>query len=205
MPSINMIASRRAEKKRQALNIKRLVYAIAAEIACVIAAFSILYVKVITLRGHVTDLTAQAQKLQPKVDEIKHLEQATADLQPKVKTLDGAKADTLYWYTNICAITDSLPAKSWLTSMGLGGGGGAPGSVAGSDPVVSISGVALDETTVGQAMQLMNQSPYLDHVDLSVIQQQKTGNVNTVSFQMSVHLKPEAAPAAGPKGGATNV
>jgi Tfp pilus assembly protein PilN len=204
MPSINMIANRRAEKKRQALNIKRLIYAIGAEIACVIAVFSILYVKVVTLRGHISDLSSQGQKLQPKVDEIKKLEQETADLQPKVKTLDGAKADTLYWYTNICAITNSLPGKSWLTSMGLGGGGGAPGSVAGADPVVSIAGVALDEATVGEAMQLMNQSPTLDHVDLSLVQQQKTGNLETVSFQMSVHLKPETPPTVASPGGSTN-
>ena len=37
-----------------------------------------------------------------------------------------------------------------------------------------------------------------------MVQQQKTGTVPTVSFQMTVHLKPEAAPTAD-TGGAGNV
>ena len=54
--------------------------------------------------------------------------------------------------------------------------------------------MALNQATVGTAILTMNQSPGLDHVDLASVQQQKTGKVDTVSFQMTVHLKPEAAP-----------
>ena len=38
----------------------------------------------------------------------------------------------------------------------------------------------------------MNQAPSLDHVDLAFVQQQKIGTADTVAFQMTVHLKPEA-------------
>ena len=132
--------------------------------------------------------------------QIQSLQAQTVALQPKVDTLDGAKADTLFWYDNFYTITDSLPAKTWLTSLGTGAGTGAsttptPGSNCGTDPTLNLSGIAMSEAMVGQSMLRMNQSPRLDHVDLSFVQTQKIGKADAVSFQMTVHLKPEAAPA----------
>ena len=197
MPSINMIANRRAEKKRQATNVRKLVYGISAEIGCVLAATSVLWVHMVSVQGQISDLSGQIQKLEPKVNAIDDLEKQTQLLTPKVVTLDGAKADTLFWYSNLAAITGSLPQNAWLTSLAAAGTGGAPGSASGADPTVQLSGVSLDQSQVGEAMLRMNQSPSLDHVDLAFVQQQKTGNVPTVSFQMTVHLKPEPSALAG--------
>jgi Tfp pilus assembly protein PilN len=207
MPSINMIAARRAEKRRQEQNIRKLLYGISAEIGCIVLAVSVLGVRHVTMHNHVIDLSDQIQKLEPKVNQIEALQKETAVLEPKVKTLDGAKADTLFWYSNLSAITGSLPQQTWLTALAVTNAGGAPagapGSGAGADPTVNLSGVALNQTQVGEAMLRMNQTPGLDHIDLSYVQQQKTGSVDTVSFQMTVHLKPEAAATA--QGGSSDV
>ena len=130
MPSINMIAARRAEKRRQEQNIRKLVYGIIAEIGVVVAATGALGTTFVRLNNQSADLSGQIRKLQPKVNEIQKLQQDAGRLQPKVETLDGAKADTLFWYSNLYAITNSLPPKTWLTSLGTGGagGGGRPGS-----------------------------------------------------------------------------
>lgn len=197
MPSINMIANRRAEKKRQAMNVRKLVYGISAEIGCVLVATSVLYLHMVNVRGQVSDLSGQIQKLEPKVNAIDDLEKQTQLLTPKVTTLDGAKADTLFWYSNLSAITGSLPEKVWLTSLAAAGGGGAPGSASGADPTVQFSGQSLDQSQVGEAMLRMNQSPGLDHIDLAFVQQQKTGDQTTVAFQMTVHLKPEPSALSG--------
>lgn len=195
MPTINMIANRRAEKRRQEQNIRKLIYGISAEVGCVIIAVSVLSVRQMALRGQVVDLSAQIQNLQPKVNRIQDLQTQIAALQPKVQTLDGAKADTLFWYSNLYRITSSLPDKTWLTSLGVTSGGGAPGTAAGADPTVNISGVTVNQAMVGEAMLRMNQSPGMDHIDLSYVQQQKTGTADTVSFQMTAHLKPEPSAA----------
>ena len=198
-----MIAGRRAEKRRQEQNIRKLIYGISAEIGCVVLAVSFLTVRTVSLHSHLQDLSAQIQSLEPKVNKIQQLQDASAALQPKVKTLDGAKADTLFWYSNLYAIANSLPEKTWLTSLGATGGGGAPGSAAGADPTVSLAGVTLNQSLVGEAMLRMNQSPGMDHVELAFVQQQKTGDTDTVSFQMTAHLKPE--PSTSAQGGDTNV
>ncbi len=200
MPSINMIALRRQEKRNQEKNARKLLYSIAGEISVVTAAAFVLAARILVTQGHLNDLGDQIAKLKPQVAQIQALQAQTAALQPKVDTLNGAKADTLFWYNNFYAVTDSLPPKTWLTSLGTGSGGGAaataaaPGSSSGADPVLNLAGIAMSEATVGQSMLRMNQSPRLDHVDLSFVQSQKIGQTDAVSFQMTVHLKPEAAP-----------
>ena len=206
MPSINMIAARRAEKRRQEQNTRKLVYGIAAEFGATAVIVSVMYARLLAVNGSVGDLNTEISKLQPTVNQIQLMQKETQDLQPKVATLDGAKADTLFWYNDLYAVTSCLPPKTWLTTLGTAGtsGDGSPGTAGSGDPQLSLSGVALNQSTVGTAILQMNQSPRLDHVDLAMVTQGKTGLVPTVTFQMTVHLKPEAAPAAG-TGGAGNV
>ncbi len=201
MPSINMIALRREEKRHQEQNARKLLYSIAGEIGVVLAVASVMTTRILVTQGHVNDLSDQLLKLKPQVAQIQALQAQTAALQPKVDTLDGAKADTLFWYNNFYAVTASLPPKTWLTSLGTGAGAGAsatdsaaPGTAGGTDPTLSIAGIAMTQAAVGQSMLQMNNSPSLDHVDLSFVQAQKIGTVSTVSFQMTVHLKPQAGP-----------
>lgn len=204
MPSINMIAVRRADKRHQEQNIRKLLYGIVGEVGLITAAALVIFTRILVTQGHNNDLNDQLHKLQPRVAEIQALETQTAAMQPKVATLAGAKADTLFWYSSLGAVTDSLPTQTWLTSLGTSTAAATatPGAYAGTDPTLSISGVAMSQAMVGETMLRMNTAPALDHVDLAFVTQQKIGLANAVSFQMTVHLKPEAAALApaDPKG-----
>jgi len=212
MPSINMIAVRREAKRRQELNIRKLLYGIGGEIALVALVTTVMTARILVTQGQINDLSERLTKLQPQVVRIQDLQNQTAALVPKVETLDGAKSDTLFWYKSFGAVTDSLASKAWLTSMATGSGtagaaeAAAPGAASGEDPILSVSGMAMSQAEVGETMLHMNQSPALDHVDLSYVQQQKVGDADAVAFQMTVHLKPEAGAtkpadkAAGPAG-----
>ena len=208
MPSINMIAVRREEKRRREQNIRKLLYAILGEAALVATVALVMTARILVTQSEINSLADRLAKLQPSVLKIQQLQSQTAALMPKVETLDGAKADTLFWYNNFYAVTTSLPPQAWLTSLGTGtaapqaaGQAATPGTASGDDPTLNISGVAMSQAKVGETMLRMNQSPSLDHVDLSFVQQQKIGPSDAVSFQMTVHLKPETAPVkAGSKG-----
>jgi Tfp pilus assembly protein PilN len=199
-----MIANRRAEKIRRENNLRNTVYAILAETGVVILCLGVLTIRLGSINAQIAELDGKIQSLQPKVNEIQKLQQETARLMPKVQTLDGAKQDTLFWYNSIFAVSNSLPPKTWLTNLATTGAGAdatvTPGQVSGSDPTINISGVATSHATVGETMLKMNQAPELDHVDLAFDQAQKVGKVDTVAFQMTIHLKPEPAPAG--QGGA---
>ncbi len=201
MPSINMIAVRREEKRRQEQNVRKLLYGILGEMGIIVLLAFMMTARIIVTTGRINDLSDQLHKLQPRVTQIQQLQSQTEAMTPKVDTLDGAKADTLFWYKNFYAVTASLPPQTWLTSLGTGNvaaptGPVTPGSAGGGDPTLSIAGVAMNQATVGETMLRMNQAPTLDHVDLAFVQQQKIGQSDAVSFQMTVHLKPEDSAAA---------
>jgi Tfp pilus assembly protein PilN len=199
MPSVNLIASRRVEKRRQRQNIRKLTYVTMAELGLVVLAISFMSLRLVSVNGHVADLNDQIRKLEPTVSEIASLQTETTHMLPKVTVLDNAKADTLFWYKNMITLTDSLPPKTWLTSVTTGGtaaaAGGAPvaGAVAtaADPPTFNITGVAIDQASVGEAMLRINSAATMDHADLSFVQQQKIGTVDTTAFQMTVHVKPE--------------
>lgn len=199
MPSINMIAVRREEKRRQEQNIRKLLYAILGEIGLVVAVAFVMTARILVTQNEINRLSDRVNALQPSVTKIQQLQTQTAALMPKVQTLDGAKADTLFWYKNFYAVTTSLPPKTWLTSLATGATTGTgtvtPGAAGGGDPTLNLVGVAMSQAVVGEAMLRMNQAPSLDHVDLAFVQQQKLGTAEVVAFQMTVHLKPEAGAA----------
>jgi Tfp pilus assembly protein PilN len=193
-----MIAVRREEKRRREQNIRKLLYAILGEIGLVVTLMLVMWARILVTQNQLNTLGDRLIKLQPSVTKIQQLQSQTDALMPKVQTLDGAKADTLFWYKNFYVVTSSLPPQTWLTALSTGTiaapTAAAPGSAGGGDPTLNISGVAMSQGMVGETMLRMNQSPALDHVDLSFVQQQKIGLVNAVSFQMTVHLKPETPP-----------
>jgi Tfp pilus assembly protein PilN len=191
-----MIASRRADKVRRETNLRNIFYAIVGEIGVVLLWLSFLSVRLAAIAADDAELAGKIQSLQPTVSQIQKLQNETARLMPEVQTLDGAKADTLFWYNSLYAVTNSLPAKTWLTSVGTSagaGGGTAPGAMTGTDPTLNVTGIATSHAAVGETMLRMDLAPGLDHVDLAYDQEQKTGQANTVAFQMTVHLKPEVA------------
>jgi Tfp pilus assembly protein PilN len=209
VPSINMIAARRADKKKQEQNIRRLVYAIAGEVGGTLVIISILVGRMVLINGQISDLQHETVKLKPTVASIQNMQQETQQMQPEVATLAGAHGDTMFWYDGFYAVTSALPPQSWLTALSTSGAGdAAPGAVAAGDPQLTLSGNTTEQSQVETAILQMNQLPGLDHVYLSSVTQEKVAGASKVTFQMTVHLKPEVAVTmvdTTPLAGGTNV
>lgn len=212
MPSINMIAVRRAEKQRLEQNNRKLVYLVVSEYGTVLLVLSFMLLNLVHVTGRIQDLNGQLATLEPQVAQIHDLQAQTVKLMPKVNLLKGARIDTMFWYDNFYAVTSSLPHDVWLTSMSTttnspGAASATPGNADGSDPVLALSGTSTSQSLVGEAMLKMNQAPSLDHADLQFVQSLSEPGVQLVTFQMNVHLKPEPAPAppAGAAPGGQNV
>ncbi len=198
MPSINMIAARRAEKRRQERNTQKLIYGIVAEFGIILVITSIMVTRWVTTNNRAADLEDQIKALQMKVDEIQQLQTATVALQPKVAALSTAKTSTLYWYTAVQNVSSSLPDNTWLTNlgssgepMGADGSLGSPGAAA-----LNISGMASSQFVVGATMLRMNTFPTVDQVQLNNVSQSTFITKPVVSFSMVVQLKPTSAPKA---------
>jgi Tfp pilus assembly protein PilN len=212
MPSINMIAARRAEKRRMEQKTKGIIYCILAEGGLFLVALSFMVLQLITTQGQAGDLKYKIAKLKTQVDQIQALQQQTAELQPKLTALNSARDNTLYWYTALQNTTSSLSTTSWLSSISTSGDPsgalppGAPATAVAPPATLLIAGSSISQADVGLTMLRMNQFPQFDHVMLNFVQQQdalnapKTG-INPVQFQMAIQLHPTAQPKAAAKTG----
>lgn len=214
MPSVNMIAARRAEKHRLEQNTRKLVYGVVGELGLILVAVSFMLAHLITTQTHVGVLEAQLKNLQPKVDEIKQLESDTSALQPKVTVVNTAQQNTLYWYSALQNLALSLPAKTWVTEVATTGtpvfasstpapskpGGptpAAPAPAPTSNAALNVNGMSANQDEVGEAMLKINTFPNFNQAVLSSIQKSDIGKTPAVSFQMTVDLKPGTSDAQG--------
>ena len=202
MPSINLISSRREEKKRLEQHTRRLFYVVTAEVGAAVMLASLQTVHLMQVRGQISDIDAKIKQLQPRVQRIEQIQARMTVLQPKIKTLDEARNNTLYWYTAVQTVVNSLPARAALDSITSGGDPAPPAgtgsaSLPASGPSTGASltftGEADNSFDVGMAMMRMNQYADIASVSLSSVTQNTYHGQNAMSFSMQVQLKPNSA------------
>ena len=209
MPSINMIAARRAEKRRIQQNTRKLIYAIVGEVGLVLVAVSFMVGRLVTTCGTIDRLDMRIKALEPKVNEIQQLQSDTASLQPKVQVLQDASASTNYWYSALSTISSGLHGAAWVTSVAATGNPDAAPPKDSSGPAadgakLNLQGMAANQIAVGNAMLRLNTYPAVNQVSLNVLEQTVIGAKPAVNFQMVVQLKPHDK-AAEKLGGNGNV
>ncbi len=202
MPNVNLIATRRAEKKRVERNTRRLFLGLTTEVAALVALGSMLGVQQMRLQGELSDATTKLLQLQPTLDRIKAIEKDTAVLKPKLDTLVSAKADTLRWRAMLQIVSQSVPSNAWLSAISATG--------TGDETMITIAGVAGSQTLVGETMTRLQSFPVFGKVDLRFTQlaSQPDDPVQRITFEIGAQLKsssPEVqAGAPGATGAAAN-
>lgn len=192
MPSINMIAPRRAEKRRLEQAMRRLVVVILVEVVFVIALGGWVFTKTLTTRASISELNAQMQALTPKINKIKDLDQKTAEIQPKVELLSQAKERTMRWYNTLDRLTQSVPSSTWLTRLSASKSSDSKGLV------LNIVGVTSEQARVGETMMRLHSNPDFKSVDLHFTQRGSQTTAQTVEFEIGASmLEPEKDKAKG--------
>lgn len=195
MPSINMIAPRRAEKRRLERDMRRLVIVIIAELFFAVGLGGWVFTSIFTTRSAISDLDVKIAKLQPKVREIEHYDAASEKLKPRVELLNRARSDTMRWYGTLDRLTQSLPASTWLTRISTD-----PRSEAGSMSL-NLTGVSPDQTKVGEAMMLMQSIPQFASVDLHFTQKTTVGQAVAIEFEIGANMTEPRKPKEVSSGG----
>jgi Tfp pilus assembly protein PilN len=186
MPSINMIAPRRTEKKRLETNVRRLLLAILVEVVIILGVSGLMITRIYATNVRISDLEFQRTKLQPTVRRIEYYDKATKELKPKLDTLTNAKADTLRWCRVMDSVSMSLPNKTWLTRI-------TANPV--TDPnatelVLSINGVSVSQELIGETMLRMHDNVTdFDRVDLNFTQKTLIGATPAFEFEFAAGIK----------------
>ena len=191
MPSINMIAPRRAQKKRLESNVQRLVIVILAEVLLMLCIAGFLLMRIYGTRSMVGDLDVQLAKLEPTVHRIEYYDKATQGLKPKVDTLNQAKSQTLRWCRVLDDLSLSLPAKTWLTRIST-----TPPQAGATEIIVNLNGVSASQELVGQAMLRMHDTVSdFRRLDLHFTQNAIVGFQTAVEFEVAAAIEiPKEAP-----------
>ncbi len=178
MPSINMIAPRRAEKRRMERDMRRLCLVIVGELVCAVALGGIVCTKIITTGKSINSLNAKIAQLQPTVREIEKNEEATKALKPKLDLLNQAKDDTMRWYNTLDRLTQSMPQSTYLTRLATGK---APNQGAAA---VNLTGISISQARIGEAMLRLADIPELDTVDLHFTQSSVINGSSAIEFEI---------------------
>lgn len=182
MPSINMIAPRRAEKRRLENAMRRLALLIMAELVFVVALGGWVFTKTLTTRATIAELNAQQQMLAPKIKIVQELDKKTAQIKPKVDLLNQAMVRTMCWYNALDRLTQSVPESAWLTRISTATSAGD------KDVVLTIAGMADEQARVGETMLRLYSNPDYKNVDLRYTQKGTQGLAETVEFEIGATM-----------------
>ncbi len=208
MPNVNLIAARRAEKKRLEQNARRLFLGLIVEAMAVAVLGMTLAVQQMQMRTALSSADARVARLQPTLRQIQDIKTENAGLQPRIDTLRTARADTLRWRALLQIVSQSIPSDAWLSSITAAtvaatgpADPNADPSAAAPPAVVTISGTAGSQSRVGETMSRLGAYPVFGQVDLRFTQlDAPQGSVNAaaaasstrVKFEISAQLKSSA-------------
>jgi Tfp pilus assembly protein PilN len=158
MPNINLIAARRAEKKRLELLTRQLFFGLAGSLVVLLGVSSYVTFQQLSMQNELREAEEKMRILQPKLDRIAEIEDSIADVQPRVSTLKQAKVNTLRWRAVLQVISQSIPQSTWLTAVTASGSEGATS--------LRLSGYSDSQTLVGETMLRLQVHPLFQKVEL---------------------------------------
>jgi Tfp pilus assembly protein PilN len=159
MPNINLIAARRAEKKRLEKLTRNLFFGLAASVGGFIVLSSYLGLQQLAMSTQLKEAEQALERLKPKKDRVAAIEADMKVLEPKLNTLAQAKRDTLRWPALMQSISQSVPGSTWLTNVGAQGGGDTPISL-------RLSGVSVSQSQAADTVLLLQKQPIFSDVSL---------------------------------------
>jgi len=184
MPSVNMIAPRRAEKRRRERDMRRLVVVIIAELIFAVGLGGWIATRMLTTSNRIADLNTQISKLKPIVKQIEDYNDATSRLKPKLSLLNQAKDSTMRWYSALDRLTQSLPQSTYLTRVASMADNKEPSAVS-----VNLTGVSISQERIGETMMRLHQIPEFESINLHFTQNTDVSGAPAVEFEIGAVLK----------------
>ncbi len=194
MSSINMIAARRAERKRSERQVRIAAMVVLCELVALFAIASFMTARIYAASGTIRQLDRKLVKILPTVEKIKAYEAETKKLQPKVDLLADSCERTLVWYSLMQNLGRSVPENTWLSSINSVRSVPAKGTDS-SEPqppktTVNLRGTSVNQRLVGETMLRLNQYSGLERVDLNYTQSGRSQALNTIDFEIATLLAP---------------
>jgi Tfp pilus assembly protein PilN len=206
MPSINMIAARRAERKKLEKTIRTTMLVILGQIVLAVGLFSFMTARVCSAGRKLSDLDQELKRIQPTVNEIRHYEAEIKKLTPRLDLLADSREETLLWHSLLRGVSRSMPKNTWLSSLQAK----VPektettaSAQAGTEPAkppalsVNLKGISTSQSLVGETMLRLNQCPEIEKVNLSYTQKGSAVKDTAIEFEIVAELKADEPQKGG--------
>jgi Tfp pilus assembly protein PilN len=187
MISVNMISARRAEHLRMLRWVRALGLATMVVGAGMLVVNIFVRAQIFAAGASLNEVSQELSRLKPALDRLDQIQQARANLRPKLVVLDKAQSDTMRWYGVLVSLKRTVPTHAWLTSLNVEGGRDEA-------QTVRLTGITESQSMVGETMLRLNATKLYQAVDLDYTQSGKVGNRDTVEFQVAAHLPPAENP-----------
>jgi Tfp pilus assembly protein PilN len=191
MPSVNMIAPRRADKRRRERDMRRLVVVIIAELIFAVGLGGWVCTRILATSNRIADLNTEIAKLKPVVKQIEGYDKAKKQLDPKLDLLNQAKDCTMRWYGALDRLTQSMPDSTYLTRVNTMTDGKE-----GSPVNVSLNGISISQERIGETMMRLHSIPEFETVSLHYTQNTAVMGAPAVEFEIGAVMKSDQ-PAKG--------
>ena len=191
MPSVNMIAAHRAEKKRLEKLVYVVVVLIVSQLAVALVLFGVTAARMYGASRTIEGLDQKLAKIQPVMDKIQYYQSQIKDLEPRLNLLADSREQTLVWHTVLQNLSWSVPESTWLTSLTTNQPRESASGDGQSKPAVTIrlSGVSVSQRLVGETMLRLNEFPEFERVDLNYTQRGADQRLKTLDFQIAALLE----------------
>lgn len=186
MPSINMIAPRRAEKRRMEQAMRRLAVVIIAELIIAVGISGWVCTRFYTTKNRIAEINTEIAKLQPIVKQIEEYEKNTNKLKPKIELLNQAKDCTMLWYNTLDKLTQNIPQSTYLTKLSTAKDNANKDA---SQTTVCLNGVSESQAKVGEIMVRMHAIPEFSNVNLHFTQQTVIKEASGYEFEIGATMK----------------
>lgn len=174
---INLIAARRAERRKREMMRAVLVRAMAGTAVAALTAVLFMTISIQRTNARIADVDTQIQLLDESVTQVEHLQAQLTALAPRVTTLVDAQNATNRWRAAMQEVSMSLPDKTWITSFQ---------SKSGQGEGFVVTGRTVNQERVGRTMLKMNKTSNLENVDLNFTQNAQEGNA--INFEVTGSL-----------------
>jgi len=180
MIHINLLPVRQIKQRLQVRNEVALFFATIALTVMLILSFAAKQlIKISNLTQDNKTLVAKKASYQPILDEIEELKKNKKEQETKLDVIKKLKTGSLITVHFLDELAKIFPAnRLWVTSLRQSGSN------------IDLSGVALDNATIAQFMQSINESELFSSVELSQSQQITIAGAKLKSYNLKFGITP---------------
>jgi len=189
MIHINLLPVRQIKQRLRIRNEVAIFLATIALVVMLIVSVAVKQIiKIADLTQQNKSLTAKKASYQPILDEIEELKKNKLEQETKLNVIKKLKTESLIAVHILDELAKVFPAnRLWVTSLRQTGSN------------IDLSGVALDNATIAQFMQSINESEWFSSVELLQTQQTSVAGAKLKSYTLKFSITPPQTIASAEK------